>query len=102
MTEARATWTAVLISVVLLLIGVGAYRQLVEQHERAIAEIRVDLAAHIAAPGHPIDHSRIDALEHDRESTAIVIQRLGDKLDRIDHNLVVLCARTPGAKCEGQ
>jgi hypothetical protein len=101
-TEAKAHWTAVAISIVLLLVGVGAYRQLVEQHEHAIAEIRVELAAHVAAPGHPLGLARVEALERANESTAGVIQRLGDKLDRIDHNLVVLCARTPGAKCEGQ
>lgn len=95
-----AGWVAIAISLGGMLIGVGGYRQIAEEHDREISALRQELAAHEHLDGHPIELAQVGVIAREQRDDRAVLERVVDKLDKLDRNIVALCVRTPGAQCE--
>lgn len=87
-------WVGLAISIGTILVGAGAYVAQAGQHDREITALRAEVAAHVAAAGHPVEVHEIDTLTS-------VLAKVVDKTERIDRNVVVLCDRNH-ANCERQ
>lgn len=88
------------VALVTVLIAMGGHLQQLQDHERAITDVRQEIEAHSKLEGHPLELAREVALERNQQATEAEIHALAEKIDRIDRTLVAICIATPGARCD--